>query len=87
MWIHASKTGSTRSHLNVSEAADVHMCLNNNNPFDAHGWRIGKVYFLVKWQIPEGFSKKTSMLDATFLVNGQERPVDINFFRYLERIE
>jgi len=27
------------------------------------------------------------MLDATFLVNGQERPVDINFFRYLERIE
>ena len=60
---------------------------NNNNSFDAHGWRIGKVYFLVKWQIPEGFSKKTSMLDAIFLVNGQGRPVDINFFRYLERIE
>ena len=62
-------------------------CNNNNSSFDAHGWRIGKVYFLVKWQIPEGFSKKTSMLDAIFLVNGQGCPVDINFFRYLERIE
>lgn len=50
-------------------------------------WKSGKVYLLVKWERPEGISKKSPMLNAFFLVDGKERCVDIGFFRYLEQVE
>jgi hypothetical protein len=50
-------------------------------------WKNGKVYFLVKWERPEGISEKSPMLNAIFFVDGQERCVDISFFRYFEQVE
>ena len=58
----------------------------------AHGkiiksWKVGKAYLLTKWERPEGISKKPSLLNAFFLVDGKERCVDISFFKYLEMVE
>ena len=50
-------------------------------------WKIGKVYLLTKWERPEGISEKSPMLNAFFLVNGEERCVDISFFKFLEQVE
>jgi len=62
---------------------------NNNHPtFRPHPWpwEIGKYYLLTKWERPEGISEKSPMLNAFFFVNGEERCVDIGFFRYLEQV-
>ena len=53
----------------------------------AVGWKYGKVYLLTKWEVPEGLSKKSPLRNAFFFVDGQERCVDISFFRYLEQVE
>ncbi len=53
--------------------------------FDA--WADGKVYLLTKWERPEGIDKKSPLLNAFFLVDGQERCVDISFFKYLKAVE
>ena len=56
-------------------------------PADSKTWKNGKVYLLIKWERPEGISTKSPLLNAFFLVGGQERCVDIGFFRYLEQVE
>ena len=61
--------------------------VNYNNPSIRDGWQIGKVYFLVKWEVPEGLSQKSPMLNAVFFVDGKVRCVVIGFFRYLEQVE
>tara|TARA_Y100000593_G_C4272234_1_gene317992 strand:+ start:481 stop:735 length:255 start_codon:yes stop_codon:yes gene_type:complete len=61
--------------------------VNHNNPAAIGGWQLGKVYLLIKWERPEGISTKSPLLNAFFLVGGQERCVDIGFFRYLEQVE
>ena len=53
----------------------------------ADPWSDGKVYLLTKWEVPEGLSKKSPLLNAFFLVNGTERCVDISFFKYLDAVE
>jgi hypothetical protein len=50
-------------------------------------WKSGKYYLLVRWASPAGISTKSPLLNAFFLVGGQERCVDISFFRYLEQVE
>lgn len=50
-------------------------------------WKSGKYYLLVRWAGPAGISTKSPLLNAFFLVGGQERCVDISFFRYLEQVE
>ena len=50
-------------------------------------WKSGKYYLLVRWASPPGISTKSPLLNAFFLVGGQERCVDISFFRYLEQVE
>jgi hypothetical protein len=50
-------------------------------------WKVGKAYLLTRWERPEGISKKPSLLNAFFLVDGKERCVDISFFKYLEMVE
>lgn len=56
--------------------------------FDTHdGWKFGKVYLLIKWEVPEGLSEKSPLRNAIFFVDGKERCVDISFFRYLEQVE
>jgi len=49
-------------------------------------WRVGKAYLLIKWERPEGIDKKSSLLNAFFFVDGQEKCVDISFFKHLEQI-
>ena len=61
--------------------------VNHNNPSRRDGWEIGKFYLLTRWERPEGISEKSPMLNAFFFVSGQERCVDIGFFRYLEQVE
>ena len=61
--------------------------VNGNNPTPPLTWEIGKLYLLTKWSCPEHVSKKSPMLNAFVLVKGQERCVDIGFFRYLEKVE
>jgi hypothetical protein len=51
------------------------------------GWKPGTPYFLIKWERPEGIDKKSPLLNAHFLVNGEERIVDISFFKYLDQVE
>ena len=55
--------------------------------FSDEGWKFGKVYLLTKWERPEGIDKKSPLRNAFFLVDGQERCVDISFFRFLEQVE
>ena len=50
-------------------------------------WKVGKAYLLTKWERPEGISKKSSLLNAFFSVDGQEKCVDISFFKHLEQVE
>ena len=61
--------------------------VNCNNPSRRDGWEIGKFYLLTRWEKPIGVSEKSPLLNAFFFVNGQERCVDIGFFRYLEQVE
>ena len=56
-------------------------------PADSKTWKNGKAYLLIKWGRPKGISAKSPILNAFFLVGGQERCVDIGFFRYLEQVE
>ena len=60
--------------------------VNNNNPTPADTWEVGKCYLLTKWERPNGLSEKSPLLNAFFFVNGEERCVDIGFFRYLEQV-
>ena len=60
--------------------------VNHNNPGPNVPWEIGKCYLLTKWERPNGVSKKSPLLNAFFFVNGEERCVDIGFFRYLEQV-
>ena len=57
------------------------------DPFPSDPWKFGKVYYLIKWEVPEGLSEKSPLRNAFFLVDGKERCVDISFFRYLEQVE
>ena len=53
---------------------------------DHFPWKGGKAYLLIKWERPEGIDKKSSLLNAFFFVDGQEKCVDISFFKHLEQI-
>ena len=57
------------------------------DPLPSPAWKFGKVYLLIKWEVPEGLSEKSPLRNAFFLVDGKERCVDISFFRYLEQVE
>ena len=59
---------------------------NKGNPWQLQGWKIGKIYLLTKWETPAGISDKSPILNAFFLVNGEQRCVDMSFFRYLDQI-
>lgn len=59
---------------------------SHHPPTPADTWEIGKYYLLTKWERPEGISEKSPLLNAFFFVNGEERCVDIGFFRYLEQV-
>ena len=58
-----------------------------NAYLDGGCWKVGKAYLLTKWERPEGISKKSSLLNAFFFVDGQEKCVDISFFKHLEQVE
>ena len=51
------------------------------------GWDDGKVYYLIRWEQPEGLDKRTPIRNAVFLVNGEEKRMDISFFAFLEKVE
>jgi hypothetical protein len=51
------------------------------------GWKDGKVYYLIRWERPEGLDKRTPIRNAVFLVNGEEKRMDISFFAFLEKVE